>query len=349
MMKPWSILHISRYVCVVTIMLLATGASAQKTDKVLLSNGDWITGEIKKLDYGKLNLKTDAAGTISIRWEDVLTMSSNKYFEINLGRGLTYYGSLDSSSTAYKVYMKDKDEGRQMVDLNLIVEMTPINNIFWARIDGSLDFGFTYTKATEISQLTVGGHISYKAMRNSLDFDINTILTDQPDEVTARRQDLLLNYKYDLRRNFYLAALTSLQQNTELNLAHRLSIGSGLAKNWVRSNSIQFFTLIGLVLNQEKSIGEANTEGNQEGLIHLEFRQFRYSDPEVDVRTYFRLFPSLNVEGRYRWDFNTKLKYEIFKDFFMGLTLYHTLDNQPPDEQSEKVDWGVITSVGYSF
>ena len=38
----------------------------EKTDVVILKNGDRITGEIKKLDRGKLKLKTDDMSTVYI-------------------------------------------------------------------------------------------------------------------------------------------------------------------------------------------------------------------------------------------------------------------------------------------
>ncbi len=53
-----------------------------KTDVVVLENGDSITGEIKELYRGKLKFKTDAMSTIYIEWEDVKTLESRDYFEI---------------------------------------------------------------------------------------------------------------------------------------------------------------------------------------------------------------------------------------------------------------------------
>ena len=60
-----------------TILLLGLSAAAgpaaahEKTDVVILDNGDRFQGEIKKLVQGTLTLKTDAAGTISLKWSHV--------------------------------------------------------------------------------------------------------------------------------------------------------------------------------------------------------------------------------------------------------------------------------------
>ncbi|MCK5468181.1 MAG: hypothetical protein KAI99_06730, partial [Cyclobacteriaceae bacterium] len=85
---------------------------SQKTDRVLLDNNDWITGEIKKMDYGKVSFKTDAAGTIQIKWDRIFQIKSDKYFEISLGRGLIHYGSLDitEEDNKYKILVITEEE-----------------------------------------------------------------------------------------------------------------------------------------------------------------------------------------------------------------------------------------------
>ncbi len=47
-----------------------------KTDVVILKNGDHVTGEIKSLDRGKMTLSTDSMGTVQIEWEDVARVTS---------------------------------------------------------------------------------------------------------------------------------------------------------------------------------------------------------------------------------------------------------------------------------
>ncbi|MEJ2319508.1 MAG: hypothetical protein P8Y21_09195, partial [Gemmatimonadales bacterium] len=63
-----------------TIVLCAIPAHAQKTDALVLSNGDRITGEIKELTRGKVRLKTDPMGTVYIKWQDIASITSDKVF-----------------------------------------------------------------------------------------------------------------------------------------------------------------------------------------------------------------------------------------------------------------------------
>ena len=60
-------------ILVLAVPLCTTLLEARdKTDVVRLKNGDRITGEIKELERGKLTVKTDSMGTLSIELKDVM-------------------------------------------------------------------------------------------------------------------------------------------------------------------------------------------------------------------------------------------------------------------------------------
>ena len=64
-------------------------AAADKTDVVLIVNGDRLTGEVKSLERGRLRFKTAATDTISIEWDDVASLRSNQNIQVETedGRG----------------------------------------------------------------------------------------------------------------------------------------------------------------------------------------------------------------------------------------------------------------------
>ena len=75
-------------------ILPADVAVAQKTDVVVLINGDRITGEIKSLSRGQLDYKTDDAGRLKIEWDKILRVTSNRYYEVEMSSGVRYFGTL---------------------------------------------------------------------------------------------------------------------------------------------------------------------------------------------------------------------------------------------------------------
>jgi len=334
----------------VCLLLFSFTAFPQKTDRVLLDNNDWITGEIKKLDYAKLSLKTDAAGTIQIKWDRIYQVKSDKYFEIGLGEGIKYFGSLDISESddKYKVLVVT-EEGETEVDMNQIVEITPIKNRFWARIDGNLSMGFSYTKGSDVRQWNGSFNLYYRHSKSLTSIMSSSIFTEQPERDPTSKQDFGLSYQRFMKKNFGYTNFTSFQQNSELGIALRSSVGIGFNKNWLKSNLQRFLTTIGLIVNREKGIEGSESQTNWEGIVRLEYRIFRYKDPEIDITSYFEFYPSFTVKDRYRTDLNINFKYELFKDFFLGLTFYHNLDTKPPESAISTSDWGITNSIGYTF
>ena len=84
------------------VVLLGTPAVlfAQKTDVVILRNGDRLTGEIKKLERGKLKYKTDDMSDVYIEWDKVKSLTTNNTLEVELRTGEKYYGVLQQAAEA---------------------------------------------------------------------------------------------------------------------------------------------------------------------------------------------------------------------------------------------------------
>ena len=78
-----------RVLLAAALLMAALPASArEKTDVVILSNGDHLTGEIKGMSRGKLDLLTDDAGRLSIEWDKIRTVSSTHQYEVELRTGV---------------------------------------------------------------------------------------------------------------------------------------------------------------------------------------------------------------------------------------------------------------------
>src|SRR3954466_5323921 len=83
---------------IVTVVLTvapAALASAQgRTDVVILSNGDHITGEVVSLERGRLEFKTDDAGTLYLEWDKLTSVVTTRFVEVVAEDGRRFFGSL---------------------------------------------------------------------------------------------------------------------------------------------------------------------------------------------------------------------------------------------------------------
>ena len=87
---------------------------------------------------------------------------------------------------------------------------------------------------------------------------------------------------------------------------------------------------------------------NIEGSGTLVYELFSFQDPEMDIVTTLTVLPSLTDWGRLRADLDTRVRFELSKDFFWSITAFDNYDSRPP-AGNETNDFGVNTSVGWSF
>ena len=126
MIKQGTILFLSKGLFF-TIVLQLMGIpllGRDKTDVVILKNGDHITGEIKSLDRGKMSLSTGYMGTVQIEWEDVAQVTSQWPFEVETETGLRIFGSLSPAAESETMEILGEEGSRNALHQTSVVRMT---------------------------------------------------------------------------------------------------------------------------------------------------------------------------------------------------------------------------------
>jgi hypothetical protein len=318
-----------------------------KTDTVYLYNGDRITGEIKRFEYGILVLKTDGLGTLKIEFDRIKTFYSKDQFTVQLSNGLRFFGSIDTSGTPG--YVNLKVESFSIPEpISAIVEIFPVKRVFWKRLDGAIDLGYSYTKASTVSQLNFSTNVDYRVKKSFTQLSGDLIFTDQQDRDRIRKQDYGFVFNRFFRKTVFASAFIGGQQNTELGTELRLYGGLGIGNDFVHNNLHVLNGALGALVSTEISQDDS-TINSVEGVMHWNYKIFRFNNPEIDVTSFFNVYPSLTSLGRVRLEFQVKAMIEIFNDFFFGLTFWDNYDSEPLDPTATKNDWGVNTSIGYSW
>ncbi len=335
----------------VTLLLIIPTVSlfAQKDDTLRLNNNDRITGEIKKLEYGILNFKTSDIGTLNVEWEKIKSIKTKKFFEIYLEDNSKYFGTIDSTFTnSPRIRQLMRMEGTDRY-LDLIIKVNPIKKRFLDRIDINLEIGYQYNKGSNVSNFNTGYNFYYRDIRNSYRFNGSNYITDQRNENQQfKKQDINLTYNHYMKRSWRYGVFSTAEQNTELGLELRLLIGADIGKALVQSEKSELELVGGILGNTEESTENTQTK-NIEGKIQMNYRYFIFHNPELSIVSDITAYPSMNVAGRYRIVANFKTKIEIISDLYFNLTFYDNFDSKPPSTTAEKNDWGINTSVSYSF
>ena len=333
---------------ILAILVMAGHAAAQgRTDVVTLPNGDRITGEVVRLDRGRLEFKTDDAGTLYLEWDKVATVQATRAVEVVTEDGRRILGSLGpAASRTLTVVGEAESVSVDMADVTIIRQ---IGSSFWSKLDGSIDAGYSYTRSSGVAQLNVNWDTYYRtpAARARLIVSLNQTHKDDDSE-TDDRGSLEASYlRYPWQR-WFISTAGRFETNKSLGLELRSQVGAAIGPRLVNSNRGQLGLGAGLVFNDEQGVDVERTQ-NVEALVSSR----RRTTPTIGRRTNLDLsvvyYPSLSDPGRRRLQLDAGAKRELWKDFFVALTLFTTYDSRPPNPSADTSDVGVVASIGWTY
>jgi hypothetical protein len=334
--------------CAALLLCHGLSMARERTDVLLLKNGDRITGEIVKLEYGKLQFKTDDIGTLSVEWTAVASLRSRHTFDVESVAGAHYYGTLSPTANGQNVVVGAPSQGTEL-RLPQVTRIAQVEKGWLERINGSLSLGYNFTKSSDITVVTGHFDASYRAPTVAMNLRADATSTTSPEEGTLGRDSIAFTYQW-LRpeRRFWLG-VSSFERNEELGIEGRLQLGGGLGYYLRQTASSEAAGFIGTVANKEWITGNEGSRESLEGLLGATWRVYQFKSPETSLTSSLALLPSFTEAHRYRAGFNLSLRRELIEDFFIDLSTYYDYDSEPPDPGAAKDDYGVVTSLGYSF
>ena len=330
------------------VFACAPAGAADNTDVVIFNNGDRLTGELKSLERGKLRFKTDATGTIPIEWDDVAYLRSNQNVQVETADGVRYFGNL-TASAARKTIVVAEDFGPVELDADTVVLMSPIEAKGLNRLDGDITAGYNFTKANSVQQVNFGLDVDVRSETRIFNFTANTTQSDSDDSESSQRHNISVSHTRLWPRRWFGTTVLGLDRNDELNLDLRTSLGY-LAGRYVKQTNSALLALgAGAQVSRENIAGAVEDEQTVEGVLRVDWDWFRYDSPELDLGTSLRLYPNLSDTGRVRGEFDITLRWEIIDDLFWQLSFYESYDSDPVDTEANSNDYGITTSLGWSF
>ena len=351
MLTSTNVLKLISRLFFISILIFLLGYSplfAEKTDAVVLVNGDRITGDIKKLERGKLEFKTDDMGSVYIDWTKITKITSNKSFDVELDSGERHIGSLQETSEAGKMVVSTKD-GPITLDIISVVLITPIEARFKERFKGYIDVGFSFQKANQLTNWILGTELTYRTIKWATKAEGYSYFSKQQGVEGTTRHSLMLQLSRLLKNRWQATLLTMLQHNEELGLRLRATFGGGTGRHLVQTNHMLFLLAGGVAATREQFVGSDEIHYNAELLGALSFQAFRFDNPKLDTTLGLTVYPSVTDFGRIRLEFNGRVRYELLKDFYITLSVFDHFDSRPGSADVSKNDYGIDATLTYSF
>ena len=338
------------FVLAAALIPVAPVQAAPKTDIIVFLNGDRLTGEIKGLEKGRLELSTDSAGTVNIEWDKIASVETTQYLDVETTNGSRFFGKVPPGEAggSMRVIVAGEPEG-QLLRMADVVRIAPIDQgSLIKRLDGYITAGFNYTKADNETQLNFSGGVNSRNEVRQWTLDGETTINSQSDERTTSMYDVTLANRRFLPERWFLQGFGTVQGNEELGLNIREVLGAGLGRFLAQDGHNEWAAFAGLAATRE-NFESQEAQNSLEGMIGTEYSYFRYDTPKRTVDLGLAVFPSLTRSGRVRAEADLTSRFEIVKDLFFEVSGYGSYDSEADPSAPSNTDYGVVTSLGYTF
>jgi len=246
-------LKASRSLLCALALSLALAARAG-ADEIQLLNGDRLTGKIISAEAGKITIKTEAAGEVTVDLSKVKTLSTDEPIIVKSG------------DTTFKSKLAPGDDGTVRVvpveggppqvlllkDLTQL-DLTPVKWTGAVTVNGlitqgnsesqSLGASLNAVRRSEIDRITLGAAYYYGRQKSK-----NTGVW----ETNVNNWFVLGKYDFFLTKQFYLYAAGRAEQDHVADLDLRLTLGGGVGYQWFETPTFNLNTEAGPAWVYEK-------------------------------------------------------------------------------------------------
>ena len=340
-----------RTAAVLALWSVASGLplEAKRADDVLvMKGGDRFTGEIKKLENGILYFKADyMLESLQLDWARVERLESKDQYTVSI-RGIKRTNGLIGVEPGTPGFALQAGGAERRVPLADVIDIVPVEEVFWAQLAGSIDYGFSFTSGNNAAQSSLSAQVTYLAESWGVRMTGSSVFNSQNDAPRSGRNTLDFLYTKTLSEHWFAAATATLLNSEQQDLTLRTTGGGGIGRDFVKSGTTGLFALAGVVFSREQYSSFANGQLQKQAEALIQVRLFKSTFKTTEFNATLSAYPNLTTLGRVRLGTESYLKVELVKSLYWKLSVYENYDNRPPGN-APKNDFGTTTSLGWSF
>jgi hypothetical protein len=337
------------------LLLAAPLFARDKSDVMVMKNGDRMTCEIKGLDGGVLYVSFDYIdGTASVDWSKVAHLESKQLFIVKTQDGSMYTGTLDTAETAAgrpaKIQVVETPENQVEIDRPQVVQMVQTSENFWQRFNGEVSWGVIYSKGNQSTQFNLGSETEYLRERWNAKANFSSTLASSTGTSASTRNALGLSALRLLPwNNWFYSGLGTFLQSSEQGISLQTTIGGGIGRYLKNTNRASISVLGGvawLQTNYKPSLVPVGATNVGSALIAADVRLFKFSKTNLSATA--TVLPALSQPGRVRIDTNASYYIKLISNLSWNISFYGNWDNQPPPGFSGS-DYGTSSGLSWTF
>ena len=351
-MKPGS----SRILLLSSLLLLTVPVLARnKTDVMVMKNGDHLTCAIKGLDAGVLYVDFDYIdGTASVDWSKVANLESNQLFLVRTEDGSVYMGTLSTpeigAGRPLKIQVVEPPQQETVVNQSQVVRIIATSDKFWQRFNGGISFGVIYSKGNQSTQYSLGSETSYVRERWTAWTNFASNLSSSTGVTVSTRNSLNFAALHLLPWNqWFYSGLGGFLESTEQGITLQSTFGGGVGHYLKNTNRASVALLGGVAwqnTNYKPTLVPPGGQNVAAALIYANAKVFKFSKTNFDATA--ALLPALSDPGRIRFNTNASYYIKIIGNLKWNISFYGNWDNRPPPGLSGS-DYGSSSGLSWTF
>lgn len=316
-------------------------------DEINLKNGDRITGEVVRMDEKKLIYNTPYAGEITIKWEEIRSVKTERPIKVVL-MDETSLGGISESAEEGKMRL-DSDKLEKPVAFNLSdvkainpvpkksVSVTARANVSVSNERGNTDtdnyyFDGEFIARTEKNRFTVGGE--YTEEKSS-------------GVTTANSVFGFGEYAHFLNKKWFIFTSTLFEHDEFKDLNLRSTLGAGPGYQIFETPLLNLSVSAGLAwVDENFDVAEDNSYSAAQWSISYDqylFKKF--------MQVFHKQIGTVSLENSSDWFYKTRtgVRFPLYKGLAVTAQYNYDWDNQPSAAAEKKEDTKFLLLLGYQF
>jgi len=340
------------------LTLLLSPAISASADVVLMKNGDRITGSWERVEDGRLFLKSEVLGAVSVPVTKIQLFSFPGTTIVILRSGDRHHGVLALTESGDYALTGDADTRVIPAASMAAAYPQPVTSSgqfrgvrrVLADWKGTSNVGYSLVQGDrQVGTLSVGFNSARKPPMPSVTSqwrsEVNASLVIASSRrapaprVSARSMVARVRQDYLLTKTDFIFGLAQFEHLEAQGLDLRQTYGAGLGRDIIRRQSTSFGVIAGMTLVREQQIAGVDRQ-NAEALAGAKLTFDVWS--RNTVHHAFNFYP--NFTGRYRLDTTTALTTRIWPRVTMNITL---VDRYVSRAQPERTKNELVLTTGF--
>jgi putative salt-induced outer membrane protein YdiY len=291
------------------ILSLSLIASALFADQVVLKNGDIVTGSIVKKDGGKLTIKSEFLGEVSMPWTAVQSVRSDEPLTVELPGDQRVLGRIATQGENLQIATATETRTAALKDVGAV--RNPAEQRSWERLQdpgildlwtGFVDVGLALARGNARTEtLTTNMSASRVTRKDKIAVNFNQIYgTARIDNVTSSIANAIRggwSYNRDVNARFFFTTINQYEYDTFQRLDLRFVAGAGFGVNAIKTPDTNLsFTGGGNYMSE--NFGAGIKRNSAEASFGNDF--VHRVSAVTSLRQAFRMNANLSNPGEYR-------------------------------------------------